>query len=341
MRVKLEKSVVDDFFELIVKSAYFVNWTDLSKRVSCSRWTIKDIRQNKRTFPKEVFEKLLRFIDSNKHNYFLSNVEYLDDFWAIKNKWDKKLERLRYKLEKKNGIYYLKLRARLCGYLAGDGAIASRPNTSANSIRYDIKFAPDDLNMAESFNSAFYKLYGKKFNIIKCKTCNNYQLNGSNKVAYFDLTKIAKFGVHDWRVPFDFLKTKSMKAEWLRAFFDSEAHVGKNKIQLQSVNKAGIYGIKFLLESLGIEVSKIYEYRRKQKNWSINYLLEIRKKASLKKYLKLIGFNHSYKKHKLELQAAGMAESGRKRRARDAVVPQGAREFKSPSPRVYKRYCRA
>ena len=316
MRVKLEKSVLDYFFELIVKSTYFVNWTELSKSVSCSRWTIKDIKQNKRTLPKKVFEKLLLFIDSNKHDYFLSNAEYLDDFWAIKNRWDKKLTMLRYKLEKKNGLYYLKLRARLCGYLAGDGAIASRPNTSVNSIRYDIKFAPDNLNMAESFNEAFYKLYGRKFNIIKCRTGNNYQLNGSHKVAYFDLTRIAKFGVHNWRVPFDFLKTDPMKVEWLRAFFDCEAYVGKNKIQLQSVNKAGIYDIKFLLDGLGIEVSKIYDYRRKQKNWNINYLLEIRRKTSLKKYLNLIGFNHSYKRYKLELQIAGMAESGRKRHAR-------------------------
>ncbi len=221
---------------------------------------------------------------------------------------EKKLSILENNLKKKKSAKYLELKARVCGYLAGDGSIFKRRNASLNSFRYDIAFYPDNLEMAESFNQAFYKLYDRRFKIRKHKFKKYYKLKGCHQVAYFDLTKITKFGTHDWRVPFDFLKTNPMKVEWLKAFFDCESYVGKNKIQLQSVNKKGICEIKDLLENLDIETSKIYKYERKQKNWNTNYLLEIRKKSNLNKYLKLIGFNHSSKKNKLKSQLAGMPE---------------------------------
>lgn len=315
MRVKLVKRVLDEFFELISKSEKFKSWTKLADKTSYSRWTIKDIKYNRRTFPKKLFEELLGFIPKKKQNYFLAKAEYLEEFWANRDRWNKKLAKLRNELEKKNTEHYLKLKARICGYLAGDGTIFKRTGSSPNSFRYDIGFYPDDFKMAESFNYAFFELYGKKFNIIKHKIHKFYVMKGSHKVAYFDLTKITKFGTHEWAVPFEFLKTKSMKAEWLRAFFDCEAHVGKDKIQLQSVNKTGLYGIKLMLESLGIETSKIYKYERKQKNWNTNYLLEIRKKDRIRNYLKLISFNHSNKKKKLE-SLAGVPESGQTGRAR-------------------------
>ena len=73
--------------------------------------------------------------------------------------------------------------------------------------------------------------------------------------------------MYKWRVPFEFLKTREMKSEWLRGFFDAEAHVNKqNKIQIQSVNKNGLQDVKDLLKSIGLEPSKIYEYKRKNKN---------------------------------------------------------------------------
>jgi len=89
MRVKLEKPVLNKFFELIVASKDFVSWTKLSKKISCSRWTIKDVRLHNRTFPKIAFEELLELIDKNRRDYFLSQAKYLDDFWATKERWNR------------------------------------------------------------------------------------------------------------------------------------------------------------------------------------------------------------------------------------------------------------
>ena len=68
-----------------------------------------------------------------------------------------------------------------------------------------------------------------------------------SKTAAQDLLNTTKFGVLRWRVPFKILKTKEAKAEWLRAFFDSECYVNKSSIKIQCVSKNGIMGIKKLL----------------------------------------------------------------------------------------------
>ena len=94
------------------------------------------------------------------------------------------------------------------------------------------------------------------------------------------------------------LKTKTLKREWLRAFFDCEAYVGKRVIQLQSVNNRGINQIKDLLNEFKIE-SKIYGYERKHEKWNKNYILCVMKKASRERFLKEIGFTHARKLEKL------------------------------------------
>ena len=310
MRVRLPKPVSKEFFELIASSENFESWTKLSEKLSCSRWTLGQIKLGRRTFPKRAFEELLEFIPSDRKSYFLSNSIGLGRSWSIQERWNKKLSELRKKLKRRNSPEHLKLKAKLCAYLAGDGTIARRISGKQATPRHDISFFPDDLQMAETIKDAFYKMYDKKLKIMKAPLQNYYILRTTSKTAYEDLIKIAKFGTHEWRVPFDFLKTAAMKSEWLKVFYDCEAYVGKRKIQLQSVNKAGIQDVKDLLENIGIDASKIYEYNRKQKNWSTNYLLEIRRKENLKNYLKLVGFNHSSKKAKLNAQVAGMAESG-------------------------------
>ncbi len=304
MRVKLDKHVLGEFFRLIVKSKNFVTWKKTAKKVGCSKSTMEKLRKNKTTFSKKVFLKLLKRVPKNRQNHFLKNAQYLDNFWGIKQRWGKKLTKTKKELEKKILPRHLEFKARLCAYLAGDGAVLKRPaKKSKNSIfRYDIAFFPDNLKMAENFSSAFYALYGKRLRIIQDKKYNYLVLRCSSKIVYFDLIKICKFKSLEWNVPFDFLSTDSMKTEWLRAFFDCEAYVGKNRINLQSVNKKGIYGIKKLLKILGIETSRVYEYKRKQKTWNMNYILELRGKTELKNYLNLIGFNHSLKQQKLAQQ---------------------------------------
>jgi len=192
-------------------------------------------------------------------------------------------------------------KARLMGFIAGDGNLDIRREKARPWVtHHDIRFYPDDDKMLSCFKESFKTVYGKEISYVKehekyktARVCS--------KFACLDLTSITKFGTKTWKIPLSFLKTKRMKKEWLRAFFDCEAYVGKGRICVQSVNKQGILQIKNLLESFNIR-SRVYEYERKQKNWSTNHLLFILDKKSRHTFLKEIGFNHQSKQKKLEEQ---------------------------------------
>ena len=193
---------------------------------------------------------------------------------------------------------YKLLKARLLAFLAGDGSVSIRNEKGkANSVHYDISFYPDHPSLTNPFFEAFTYLYIKK---PKVRAGNNYFIiKVTSKFACMDLLKISPLGSMTWRVPFNFLSTKECKKEWLRAFFDCESSILKDQIQLQSVNQIGLNEVKELLQEFGIE-SKIYQYKRKNKNWNTNYLLCIMKKDMRRKFLNTIGFNHVVKKEKLK-----------------------------------------
>jgi len=105
----------------------------------------------------------------------------------------------------------------------------------------------------------------------------------------------------EWTIP-NFCNSKQKKREWLRAFFDCEAHVNKQSICVQSVNKQGLEQIKQCLQEFNIN-ALTYKYERKQKNWNTNYLLFIFRKKDRQRFLKVIGFTHH---KKLERLSAGV-----------------------------------
>jgi len=177
----------------------------------------------------------------------------------------------------------------------GDGSVFYCKDIRGKE-HYGITFYPDDLAMANYFAKCFEEVYGIKLKIFKLK--NHYKTYIKNKIIYNDLISIASFGSLEWTVPTRFLKSNDMKREFLKAFFDCEAYVWEKAIQLQSVNKKGLEGIKKILGEFDI-ASKIYEYERKNKNWNKNYILCIMRKEERDKYLKNIGFNHSLKMKKL------------------------------------------
>jgi len=219
---------------------------------------------------------------------------------VTKNRWSKILRKQRLAIETKTDKRSYELKARILGFLAGDGSLfVHLDNSKKKTIKnYNIKFYPDNLEMANSFVFAFDFLYGCSLPIRKAQDGNYFVVRTKYGVAFEDLERIVSLGTYNWKVPFSFLKTRKMKIEWLRAFFDCEAHVGKNKIQVQSVNFNGLSEIKKLLFGVGIDSSKIYKYERKQANWSTNYLIELRGKQ-LAKYYYTISFNHSNKRNKL------------------------------------------
>jgi len=196
------------------------------------------------------------------------------------------------------------LRARICGYLAGDGSISKRFDKVQRKMHHDIVFYPDNESVAKNFICSFEALYGKRPKMLNLG--NYFKVRTELKPACVDLLKEGSFRSLEWSIPKFVLKNKELMKEWLRAFFDCESYVGPRIIQVQSVNKEGLIHIQKVLKTFGVE-SRIYEYKRKNPNWNINYLLSIMKLDSRLKYLKTIGFNHPIKQQKLEGYVANVA----------------------------------
>lgn len=200
------------------------------------------------------------------------------------------------------------LKARIFGYLAADGYVSVVKNKKGNS--YEVNFYPDDYATLVAFVQAFRAVYKKEPLVYRFKGKNVFYVRCRNKEICNDLLSISKFKSLEWNFPFKVFNNLKSKKEWLRAFFDSEGYVARKYIQVQSVNKKGLTSVQKLLKEFGIE-SKMYVYKRKEKSWNTNYLLNINRMDMRIKFFKKIGFNHTLKRKKLqELINAGMAESG-------------------------------
>lgn len=187
------------------------------------------------------------------------------------------------------------LMARLCGFLAGDGSIMIRKDNK-EKFHYVLRFFPDHESLIKPFIHSLVSVYNKK-PIIK-KDFRNQGLICYSKVVVQDLLSKAKFGVLKWEVPFDILKDRNSKIEWLRAFFDSECYVGKDHIKIQTVSKNGMIGVQKLLLEFGIK-SRNYVYQPKNKNYHKVFILVIGPKLERLKFLNIIGLNHKIKLSKL------------------------------------------
>lgn len=215
------------------------------------------------------------------------------------NRWNKILSE-RLKKFNDNSVKYRYLKARIIGYLVGDGCVSIHLEPD-NTIHHSVDFYPDDDGMLNAFMDAFFKVYERKPKI-RCLG-KYYSVRISSKPIVLDLLKIGSFKSLEWQIPeFCFVEEKK---EFLRAFYDCEGYVGKNIVAVQSVNKTGLENIGLLLREFDIG-AKFYSYKRKNINWNVNYLLHITDKNSIRRFLKYIGFNHSRKQKKLEF-IAGVA----------------------------------
>ncbi len=194
------------------------------------------------------------------------------------------------------------LRARIYGFLAGDGNIQIGNMTT--NFHHMVRFFPDHNSLIKPYVKAFRKVFGKNPKIIKEQ--KHFCLLVDSKTVVLDIIKTGKFGLYKWRVPFSLLKDRTSKIEWLRAFFDSEAYVHKKYLRIQSVNKQGILDVKKLLKGFDINTS-FYTYKPKNRRWNRNYILCIIKKNEITKYAKLISFNHTAKFKKLNKQISRYA----------------------------------
>lgn len=185
-------------------------------------------------------------------------------------------------------------KARICGYLAGDGSVSIRKEITGK-VHNEIRFFPDHESLIGPYLEAFERTYNKIPRTIKKK--NFYEIRINSKIIVYDLLKLCTFGLNSWSTPI-FINQKC-KIEWLRSMFDSDAYVGKNGIRLKTVNKKGLESVKKLLHEFGIETSIIYAYSSENKKWNTSYILDIRKIEPMKKFSQLIGFNHKLKQERL------------------------------------------
>lgn len=128
----------------------------------------------------------------------------------IKARWKKVHES-----ERKNIKFNPKYLSRLCGFLAGDGCLVKTRNS--------IRFFPDDESLIGPYLEAMKSVYGKEASIKQLK--NHFEISITSKVIFEDLMKYCEFSTKKWNVPFSLLKTEENIIEWLKAFFDAEAHV--------------------------------------------------------------------------------------------------------------------
>jgi len=189
------------------------------------------------------------------------------------------------------------LKARVHGYLCGDGSVSMRREKGRpGAIHADIRFYPDHESLIRPFTEAFCGIYVKKPTIRNLGKF--YSLTITSMPAAKDLLADGSMTSLGWRVPDWVAKSKRNSKEWLRAFFDCEAYVGVRDVRVQSVNLAGLRQIACMLRRFGI-TSREYSYQRKQRGWNTNYHLVIAKHENRKAFLNLIGFNHVGKLRKL------------------------------------------
>jgi hypothetical protein len=205
------------------------------------------------------------------------------------SRWKKIHDRERSILNQNSHKYFLK--ARLCGFLAGDGSIMIRKDNQGK-MHYVLRFFPDHVSLIKPFTESLFGLYNKT-PIIK----KNFSHNGLicySKIIVEDLLQTSSFGIYDWRAPLHILNNKKNKVEWLRAFFDSEGYVGKKHIKIQTVNKKGMDDVERLLSELKIRTRR-YVYKSTNKNFHDVHIIIIGKRSEQLKFLNIIGFNHKVK----------------------------------------------
>lgn len=205
----------------------------------------------------------------------------------IISRWDKI-----HTIERNNIVHDSKHKSRICGFLAGDGNILMKG-------RYWLRLFPDDKSLISPLSESFSKVYDKEL-IIKDHG-KFYTLSVHSKVVCEDLNRYCKFGTKEWEIPFDLFESDEDVSEWLKSFFDAEAHVNLDSkcIKVSSINQDGLNEVKKLLENKFEINSVIYSHVPKNIKHSKTYLLHIFGMNNLLKYSENVGFNHKVKLSKL------------------------------------------
>lgn len=142
--------------------------------------------------------------------------------------------------------------ARIHAHLCGDGAVfIFRTKAKDRNWTGGIGYYNNNQQLLNKFRADFSKLFG-----VKMKMRKNREVSiRSVKRAKEFIEKFGKFGSREWRIHSSIKNSdKSIKLEWLKAFFEDEAYHEKryNRLKTKSINFSGLKDVKEILDSMGI-----------------------------------------------------------------------------------------
>lgn len=202
--------------------------------------------------------------------------------------------------------------ARLHAHICGDGSLfitkerrleselRRHPRNDLVKRVYHMRYSNNSKRLLENVAKDLKTEFNKKATWFHTK--NQVGVRGK---WFYDMFKSLGAGKSkEWFIPMQISSApKKIKTEWLKAFFDDEAHVSriKKKIVLNIVNKEGLKQIQKLLSDLKIEstLGGPYKYKKYE-----SYHLRIYRDY-IKQYYGIIGFNEPNKQKTL-LELVGL-----------------------------------
>ena len=197
--------------------------------------------------------------------------------------------------------------ARIHAHISGDGYILQtrskrtekeqkdHPRANIYRNRYHVRYVNMDPVLVNQFIWDVKKLFNRKVIAIR-----KYEYDVCGKWIYDLIREHGAIKSCQWFIPSIILNaSKEIKKEWLKAFFDDEAGVGKSYISLKIINKNGIKQIQLLLKDFNITTSKCRERIPKNPRHQKTYEIRLRKSETIL-YNNYIGFDSPKKKEKLK-----------------------------------------
>ncbi len=198
--------------------------------------------------------------------------------------------------------------ARLHAHISGDGyttlckirrsakELLEHPRKNLLRNRYTIRYVNCEDALVQGFVNDIKTLFNRK--VVKLHK-SEYEIAG--KWIYEIFTQSGSLKSNNWFIPAEIINgSNEMKKEWLKAFFDDESYVPKdrNRIELNTINKQGMEQVKSLLNDLGMACKLAGPYHNRNPNAQPFYRIRICGE-SVKKFAETIGFSHPKKVQRL------------------------------------------
>lgn len=199
--------------------------------------------------------------------------------------------------------------ARLHAHISGDGyttlckirrsakELLEHPRKNLVRNRYSIRYVNCEDSLVQGFVNDIKTLFNRK--VVKLHK-SEYEIAG--KWIYDIFTRSGALKSNTWFIPPEISNgTNELKKEWLKAFFDDEGYVPKdrNRIELNTINKYGMEQVKSLLNDLGIECKIAGPYHNKNPNAHLFYRIRICG-VHIKKFAETISFSYPKKLQRLK-----------------------------------------